>query len=85
MGDLRTTAEERRRVTDAAFARGDMDHRACLAVLDDLDTLLAENAKLRAVAEAARAYHETCNPGVDPSAERARRTLGDVLAALEAP
>jgi hypothetical protein len=47
VADLKTTAEERRRVTDAAFAREDMDHRACLAVLDDLDTLLAENAKLR--------------------------------------
>ena len=85
MADLRTTAEERRRVTDAAFAREDMDHRACLALLDDVDLLLAENAKLRAVAEAAKAMQTAHFADDRCEAVPAGRRMLVALAALEAP
>ena len=59
MADLKTTTEERARLRDALEHDrladvGATEVAAAIAVLDDLDTLLAENAKLRAVAEAAR-------------------------------
>lgn len=82
---LRSTAEDRVCLSGANQRVGERTVAAAERIIDDLDTLLAENAKLRAVAEAAKEYHETCNPGVDPTAERARAALGDALAALEAP
>ena len=48
MADLRTTAEERATVRGAVGAWQHDDALAAMAALDDLDTLLAENARLRA-------------------------------------
>ena len=48
MADLKTTAEERATVRGAVGARQHDDALAAMAALDDLDTLLAENARLRA-------------------------------------
>jgi hypothetical protein len=49
------------------------------------DTLLAENAKLRAVAEAAREYRAMEAPGLTTCCDVARDALDAALAALEAP
>lgn len=73
MADLKTTAEERARLLAAE------------RILDDLDTLLAENARLRAVAEAAR---DACNIALNDAGPEAFATIADLrkaLAALEAP
>lgn len=92
MGDLKTTAEERARLRCSdLFARECVDdwtsrtvdydrNDEVRAALDDLDTLLAENARLRAVAEAAREVEQCC---VLSGAEVERLT--NALAALEAP
>lgn len=59
--------------------------RAVPLILSDLDTLLAENARLRAVAEAAR---DACNIALNDAGPEAFATIADLrkaLAALEAP
>jgi hypothetical protein len=87
MADLRTTAEERavmRLACEAGFWQPSHRARVPLA-LDDLDTLLAEIAKLRAVAEAAR---DACNISLNDAGPEAFATIADLrraLAALEAP
>ena len=48
VGTLKTTAEERATVRGAVGAWQHDDALAAMAALDDLDTLLAENARLRA-------------------------------------
>ena len=48
MAALQTTAEERATVRGAVGAWQHDDALAAMAALDDLDTLLAENARLRA-------------------------------------
>ena len=84
MGDLKTTAEER----DIPTFRRNIDAHTfqslALVVYDalqDVDTLLAENAKLRAVAEAARAvrweFGDDYKGRFSP--------LDEALEALEAP
>lgn len=50
-----------------------------------IDTLLAENAKLRAAVEAAREYRDMEAPGLDMCRDVARDALDAALAALEAP
>lgn len=87
MADLKTTAEERARMQRYAdWITAHAGHsatelravaRAVPLILDDFDTLLAENARLRAVAEAARAAV------VDE--ENERDALRRALYALEAP
>ena len=87
MGDLKTTAEERavmRAACEAGFWQPSHRERVPLA-LDDLDTLLAENARLRAVAEAAREYRAMEAPGLDMCRDVARDDLDAALAALEVP
>lgn len=85
MGDLHTTAEERARLRLIYSPDGhySLPNTHTQKLLDDLDTLLAENAKLRAVAEAARAlinaYH------LSSAEEAAYRALDTALAALETP
>lgn len=85
MGDLKTTAEERATVRGAVGAWQHDDAISAMAALDDLDTLLAENAKLRAVRLAAREYRAMCAPGLDMCRDLARDDLDAALAALEAP
>jgi hypothetical protein len=65
VGDLKTTAEERGRFREWLHddTRDNLSIRAWRVAEDachDVDTLLAENAKLRAVAEAARAAVPRC-------------------------
>ena len=132
MGDLKTEDWERDKLRGAdLFERECVDdwtgqtsyydrNDEVRAVLDDLDTLLAENAKLaedyravlagactsaaragardatlrrleaenarlRAVAEAAREYRAMEAPGLDMCRDNARDVLDEALAALEAP
>ena len=88
MADLKTTAEER----DIPTFRRNVDTHTFQSLalvaydaLQDVNTLLAENAKLRAVAEAAREYREMESPGLDMCRDNARDALDAALAALEAP
>lgn len=90
MADLKTTQERRDRFREWLHddARDHMSIRAwCVAedACDDVDTLLAENAKLRAVRLAAREYRAMCAPGLDMCRDLARDDLDAALAALEAP
>ena len=81
MADLKTTAEERDHVKGLYFDANCGQRR----ILDDLDTLLAENARLRAVAEAAR---DACNIALNDAGPEAFATIADLrkaLAALETP
>jgi len=50
-----------------------------------LRRLEAENARLRAVAEAAREYRAMEAPGLDMCRDNARDVLDEALAAMEAP
>ena len=63
MADLRTTAEEREEWR-TALAEGDggIAGQICAAALDDLDTLLAENARLRAALAPFAAFAATLPP-----------------------
>lgn len=94
MADLKTTAEERATVRGAVGAWQHDDALAAMAALDDLDTLLAENAKLRAVAEALKAERRILQgPPLPPNTRRsatmqyfdAQQETDAALAALEAP
>lgn len=87
MADLKTTAEERVRLSE--WRHGDSsDARAWRVAEDachDVDTLLRENVKLRAVAEAAR---DACNIALNDAGPEAFATVADLrkaLAALETP
>ena len=82
MADLKTTAEER----DIPTFRRNVDTHTFQSLalvaydaLQDVNTLLAENAKLRAVAEAARAAVDMVDE------ENERDALRRALYALEAP
>lgn len=85
MADLKTTAEERASLRE--LLRGDASSvrawRVAEDACDDVDTLLAEDAKLRAVAEAARALIDAAH--LSPAEEVAYRTLDAALDTLEAP
>ena len=88
MADLRTTAEERatwRQHAEACPAPRCVPCKSDLRILDDVDTLLAENARLLAVAEAAREYRAMEAPGLDMCRDVARDDLDAALAAMEAP
>lgn len=83
MADLKTTQERRDRFRTWLHdeARDHLSIRAwCVAedACQDVDTLLAENARLRAVAEAARQVADTVD-------EENVCALRRALAALEAP
>ena len=83
MADLKTTQERRDRFRTWLHddTRDHLSIRAwCVAedACHDVDTLLAENARLRVVAEAARARCRDAVPEWAPE-------LRDALAALEAP
>lgn len=87
MADLKTTAEEREVIRWAHVATGS-ERAPTMRVLDDVDTLLAENAKLRAemvklraVAAAAR----TVSRQFGDDYEVRLAPLDEALAALEAP
>lgn len=83
MADLKTAEEERATVRSAVGAWQHDDALAAMAALDDLDTLLAENVKLRAVTERSRALVAA---GRHTAAEELTYTALDAaLAALEAP
>lgn len=79
MGDLKTTAEERARLVATPAA---MPWVKVLYLVHDLDTLLAENARLLAVAEAARFV---CSRRRGSMLPQAIDDLDKALAALEAP
>lgn len=88
MADLKTTQERRDRFRTWLHddTRDHLSIRAwCVAedACHDVDTLLAENAELRAVAEAARALHAAAH--LSSAEEAAYRALATALAALEAP
>lgn len=90
MADLKTTQERRDRFREWLHddTRDHMSIRAwCVAedACDDVDTLLAENAKLRAVRLAAREYRAMDAPGLTTFRDLARDDLDAALAALEAP
>lgn len=79
MADLKTTSTKRATVRGAVGAWQHDDALAAMDALDDLDTLLAENARLLAVAEAARAAVDMVDE------ENERDDLRRALYALEAP
>jgi hypothetical protein len=88
VGDLKTTQERRDRFREWLHddTRDNLSIRAwCVAedACHDVDTLLAEVTKLRAVAEAARAYRVLVGFGL--RYDDARDALDAALAALEAP
>lgn len=90
MADMKTTQERRDRFREWLHddTRDHLSIRAwCVAedACDDVDTLLAENARLRAVAEAAREYRAMEAPGLDMCRDVARDDLDAALSALEAP
>ncbi len=84
MANLKTTAEERARLHKSAQFNMWLPDSATLTMqaLDDLDTLLAENARLRAVAEAAKFV---CSRRRGSMLPQAIDDLDEALAALEAP
>ena len=83
MGDLKTTAEERAKAREhGAAALYGLDASYTRRATDDLDTLIAENAKLRAVAEAAKFV---CSRRRGSMLPQAIDDLDEALAALEAP
>ncbi len=94
MADLRTTAEERAALHKSAQFNMWLPGSATLTMqaLDDLDTLLAENARLLAVAEAAKELlSESQRAGCGCLSQfpcprcDAERDVSTALAALEAP
>lgn len=90
MADMKTTQERRDRFREWLHddTRDHLSIRAwCVAedACDDVDTLLAEVARLRAVAEAARDYREMCAPGLEMCRDVARDDLDAALEALGEP
>ena len=102
MADLKTTAEERARLREDSAPSGlhGRPSARTIRVLDDLDTLLAENERLRAVAVAARELVSESRRGGCSCTQRwraeestasscaccdAERDVSTALAALEAP
>lgn len=120
MSGLKATEQDRLYLSGAIHRMGERTGSAAERILDDLDTLLAENAKLAedyravlagactsaaragardaslrrleaenarllAVAEAAREYRAMEAPGLDMCRDNARDVLDAALAALEAP
>ena len=79
MADLKTSPLDRLYLVGAIRRMGERTGAAAERIIDDLDTLRAENAKLRAVAEAARAAVDMVDE------EEPRDALRRALAALEAP
>lgn len=90
MADLKTTQDRRERFVTWLHMPGE-DRYSVRAwataedACDDVEVLLRENAKLRAVAEAAREYRDMEAPGLDMCRDVARDALDAALAALEAP
>ena len=94
MADLKTTAEDRLYLSGAIHRMGERTGAAAERILSDHDTLLAENAKLRAVAEALKAERRILQgPPLPPNTRRsatmqyfdAQQETDAALAALEAP
>jgi hypothetical protein len=89
VGDLKTTQERRDRfrtwLHDEARDVSEILRSTMGGLIACNDTLLAENAKLRAVAEAAREYRAMEAPGLTTCCDVARDALDAALAALEAP
>ena len=85
MADLKASPLDRLYLVGAIHRMGERTGAAAERILDDHDTLLAENAKLRAVADAAREYREMCAPGLDTCRDVARDDLDAALAALGEP
>lgn len=79
------TTYRARHLVGAIRRMGERTGAAAERILDDLDTLLAENARLRAVAEAAREYRAMEAPGLDMCRDNARDVLDEAIEALEAP
>ena len=85
MADLKASPLDRLYLVGAIHRMGERTGAAAERILDDHDTLLAENARLRAVAEAAREYRAMEAPGLDMCRDVARDDLDAALSALEAP
>ena len=86
MADLKTTSERRDRFRSWLHddTRDRLSIRAwCVAedACDDVDTLIAENARLRAVAEAAR---DACNIALNDAGPEAFATIAELRRALAA-
>jgi len=60
MSGLKATEQDRLYLSGAIHRMGERTGAAAERILADLDTLLAENARLRAVAEAARQFVPRC-------------------------
>ena len=85
MADLKASPLDRLYLVGAIHRMGERTGAAAERIIDDLDTLLAENARLRAVAEAAREYRAMEAPGLDMCRDNARDVLDEAIEALEAP
>ncbi|MBL0198534.1 MAG: hypothetical protein IPQ09_30815 [Myxococcales bacterium] len=85
MADLKASPLDRLYLVGAIRRMGERTGAAAERIIDDLDTLLAENARLRAVAEAARKYRAMEAPGLDMCRDNARDVLDEAIEALEAP
>lgn len=90
MADLKTTQDRRERFVTWLHMPGEDRYsiRAwCVAedACDDVEVLLRENARLRAVADAAREYREMCAPGLEMCRDVARDDLDAALEALGEP
>ena len=82
MADLKTTAEERARLREDSAPSGlhGRPSARTIRVLDDLDTLLAENAKLDGFANA---WHDAMK-AVIPSLKRGNKERDAVIVAAKA-
>lgn len=94
MSGLKATEQDRLYLSGAIHRMGERTGSAAERILDDLDTLLAENVRLRAVAEALRAERRILQgPPLPPNTKRsatmryfdAQQETDAALAALEAP
>ncbi len=83
MADLKASPLDRLYLVGAIHRMGERTGAAAERILDDHDTLLAENARLQEVAEAAR--HVVRHGGEARSRHEAMYNLTQALAALEAP
>ena len=83
MSGLKATEQDRLYLSGAIHRMGERTGSAAERILDDHDTLLAENARLQEVAEAAR--HVVRHGGEARSRHEAMDNLTQALAALEAP
>ena len=83
MADMKASPLDRLYLVGAIHRMGERTGAAAERILDDHDTLLAENARLQEVAEAARQVVR--HGGEARSRHEAMYNLTQALAALEAP